>query len=221
MREVLAPVGIFGGTFDPIHNAHLRLIEAAHRALGLDHVVLVPAGNPPHRAQPTVSAERRLAMVRLAVAGQSWMQVDDAEVRSASPSYTVTTLERLRLAYGAARPLVLLLGSDALQGLATWHRWQSLFGLAHIAVATRPGHVLSADTLTPLLRDEYQQRLQSDPACLATAAAGWLLPFIMPPMDLSATTIRAAFDRHETPADMLPASVLEYIVRNQLYPSAL
>ncbi len=219
MREPLAPVGIFGGTFDPIHNAHLCLVEEAHRVLGLDHVVLVPAGNPQHRDRPVISAERRLAMVRLAVAGKSWMQIDDGEIRNTSASYTVPTLLRLRQAYGAERPLVLLLGSDAFGGLASWQRWQELFGLAHIAVATRPGHTLETGLLSPALRNEYEQRVRQDPCSLTTAPAGFILPFIMPPMETSATAIRAALGRSEKPADMLPAAVLEYIARNQLYQS--
>lgn len=219
MGEHLAPVGVFGGTFDPIHNAHLRLVEEARRLLGLDHVVLVPAGNPRHREQPVASAERRLSMVRLAVAGKSWLQVDDGEIGSASPSYTVPTLHRLRQAYGAERPLVLLLGSDAFRGLAGWRSWRELFALAHIAVATRPGHALDAGALPPALRDEYQQRLRQEPGCLATASAGWIMPFTMPPMELSSTAIRAALGRNEKPRDLLPPAVLEYIVRNQLYQS--
>lgn len=220
MSEPLAPVGVFGGTFDPIHNAHLRLVEEAHRVLGLDHVVLVPAGNPQHRDKPTISAKRRLAMVRLAVAGKSWMQIDDGEIRNVSPSYSVPTLQRLRQAYGAERPLVLLLGSDAFGALASWHRWQELFGLAHIAIATRPGHTLEAGALPPALRHEYAQRLRQDAAALTTAPAGCILPFVMPPMEISATAIRAALGRSEKPADMLPPAVLEYIARNQLYQSA-
>ena len=219
MREPLAPVGIFGGTFDPIHNAHLRLVEEAHRVLGLDHVVLVPAGHPQHRDKPVISAERRLAMVRLAVAGKSWMQIDDSEIRSTSASYTVPTLLRLRQAYGAERPLVLLLGSDAFAGLASWHRWQELFGLAHIAVATRPGHVLEVGALSPELRNEYEQRVRQPPDFLTTAPAGFVHPFIMSPMETSATAIRAALGRNEKPTGMLPPAVLEYIVRNQLYQS--
>lgn len=218
MNEPL-PVGILGGTFDPIHNAHLHLAEAAHAALGLDHVLLIPAGNPRHRASPVADPEQRLAMVRLAAAGQPWLRIDEEEVRSAAPSYTVPTLQRLRQEYGAKRALVLLLGSDAFYGLASWHRWQELFELAHIAVATRPGSALDPAVLPAALREAYRARLHEEPRGLAAAPGGWILPFAMAPMEVSSTAIRAAFGRGKTPGDLLPPAVIDYIARHRLYQS--
>lgn len=132
------PLGLFGGTFDPVHLGHLRLAEEAREALGLASVRWIPAGQPPHRGAPRLSGAHRLAMVRLAVAGNPAFQVDGAEVESPGPSYTVTTLERLRRELGPEQPLVLLLGADAFAGLPGWHRWQALLGLAHLVVLHRP-----------------------------------------------------------------------------------
>jgi nicotinate-nucleotide adenylyltransferase len=133
-------LGIFGGTFDPIHYGHLRLAETAREALGLEGVRLIPAGQPPHRATPGASGAHRLAMARLAAADNPAFEVDPAEVEAAQASFTILTLERLRATLGTDRPLVLLLGVDAFLGLPTWRRWTELFDLAHVAVANRPGY---------------------------------------------------------------------------------
>lgn len=144
-----APLGVLGGTFDPIHTGHLRLAEEAREALGLGGVRLIPAGQPPHRGEPGSTAEDRLAMARLAAAGNPGFMVDDGEVRAQQKSYTVLTLERLRAEIGPRRPLVLILGADAFAGLPTWHRWTDLFALAHLAVANRPGYAPTADAGPP------------------------------------------------------------------------
>ena len=141
MRE-RAPLGIFGGTFDPVHLGHLRLAEEAAEALELASVRWIPAGWPALRGAPRVAAAQRLEMVRLAIAGNPRFELDSAEVEAAQPSYTVPTLERLRQSdcIGSERPLVLLVGADAFAGMAGWHRWESLFELAHVGVAHRPGY---------------------------------------------------------------------------------
>ena len=122
-----SPLGIFGGTFDPVHYGHLRLAEDAVIGLGLPRVRWIPAGQPALRDAPRVSAAQRLAMVRLAIEGNPCFEIDSGEVDRQQTSYTVTTLERLRASLGKARPLVLLLGADAFAGLAGWHRWPELF----------------------------------------------------------------------------------------------
>ncbi|MGH8648862.1 MAG: nicotinate-nicotinamide nucleotide adenylyltransferase, partial [Burkholderiales bacterium] len=101
-----APIGILGGTFDPIHYGHLRLAEELAERLRLEEVRLVPSGTPPHRSAPTVTAEHRLAMTRLAAAGNARFKVDEREVRRAGPGYTFDTLKELRAEAGEARPLV-------------------------------------------------------------------------------------------------------------------
>ena len=133
------PLGIFGGTFDPVHYGHLRLAEEAIGHLGLGGVRWVPAGQPPHRGVPQVSAGQRLAMVLRSTAGNPRFSVDAAEVEAAAPSYTVHTLERLRRELGPEQPIVLLVGADAFAGLTTWHRWRDIFVLAHLGVSHRPG----------------------------------------------------------------------------------
>ncbi|MDB5799517.1 MAG: nadD [Rhodocyclales bacterium] len=217
-------VGILGGTFDPIHLAHLRMAEEALDTFALDSVRFIPAGQPMHRQQPGASSTDRLAMVRLALADCEQFELDAAEALSEQPSYTVPTLERLRQVYGAQRPLVLLLGADAFLGLAGWHRWRELFDLAHIAVATRPGHVIEFTNAhtnigTPAgeLAGEFQRRHTLLPDALSASPAGLVSHFEMTPLEVSATAIRVALAGGRSPRFLLPDKVLDYIEAHQLY----
>lgn len=212
------PLGILGGTFDPIHFAHLRLAETAREALRLERVRLIPAGQPPHREQPGSSAEDRLAMTRLAAQGNPALEVDDAEVRAKQKSYTVTTLLRLRAELGARKPLVLILGSDAFAGLPDWHRWRELFDLAHLAVAARQH---DGETSTPAawpdeLDDFFRERTSRDPADLH-APAGKIFQLDMEPLAISASLIRKLICMRRSPRYLLPQPVLDYIAAHNLY----
>ena len=219
--DTLAPLGLLGGTFDPIHLGHLRLAEEARETLALERVRLIPAGQPPHRGQPGSTADDRLAMVQLAASGNPGLEVDDGEVRITQKSYTVLTLERLRAELGPQRPLVLILGADAFEGLPGWHRWQELFALTHIAVANRPGYSPHARrwpaTLSPELATACQDRHTTDPADLRTAPAGRVIPFDMTPLAISASLIRDLIGNGHSARYLLPDSVLGYIGTHRLY----
>ena len=214
-----SPLGILGGTFDPIHFAHLRLAEEAMDRLDLDQVRLIPSGTPPHRSPTVASAEHRLAMVRLAVEGNPALVLDDSEIREAGPSYTILTLERLRRALGPDQPLGLLLGADAFLGLSTWHRWREVFDFAHLAIATRPSHVLEPERMAPVLADVFVSRRVHTAAALRSGAAGAILPFGITSLDISATAIRATLKAGASPRYLLPGRVLDYIRRHHLYSS--
>jgi nicotinate-nucleotide adenylyltransferase len=211
-----APLGLLGGTFDPVHYGHLRLAEEAREALGLAEVRWTPAGQPPHRAAPRVAAAHRLEMVRRAVSGNPAFTVDDAETRAAGPSYTVTTLERLRAALGE-RPLVLLMGADAFLGLTAWHRWRELFALAHIGVATRPGFELVPEDWSAELAQAAADRLGRDAGALRAAPAGRIVGFAMTPLAISASLLRAQLAAGTSVRYLLPDPVREYIQSQQLY----
>ena len=210
------PLGLFGGTFDPIHLGHLRLAETAREALGLARVRLIPAGQPPHRATPGASGNHRLAMARLATADNPAFEVDAAEVTAAQASFTILTLERLRAELGPARPLVLLLGVDAFLGLPTWRRWTELLDFAHLAVANRPGYSLDAAQMPAALADLVARR-KASPAALGAAPAGAIVPFEMTPLAISATDIRARAAAGLSLRYLLPPPVVDYISRHQLY----
>ena len=215
MRKSLIkkPIGIFGGTFDPIHNGHLRLAEEAADWLGLASVCFIPAGNPALRTRPSFSPTQRLAFARLAISGNPRFTLDAAEADSAEPSFTVPTLQRLRdeSAFGQARSLVLLLGADAFARLEKWHRWEEIFALAHIALALRPGFSLDAETLSPALARHYRERACHDPKLLCDETSGRIIVFPMTPLDISATQIRRLLTegksvRYLAPECLLPLS---------------
>ena len=213
------PLGLFGGTFDPVHFGHLRLAEEAIGHLGLGGVRWIPAGQPPHRGRPQVTGQQRLEMVLRSTAGNPFFSVDPSEVEATAPSYTVTTLERLRGELGTEQPLVLLVGADAFAGLPTWHRWRDIFALAHIAVSHRPGFPVAAASLPAELAAEFAARRLDDPAGLRLTAAGAIATFTMTQLAISATQLRALFANGKSARYLLPDSVLDYITRNQLYKS--
>ncbi len=214
--ELSNSVGILGGTFDPIHNAHLQLSLEARVVAGLGEVRLIPAGSPPHRQAPRATPNDRLAMVRLAIKGHAALSVDAGEVQSSQPSYTVPTLRRLRIELGMERPLILILGADAFAGLESWHAWRELFSLAHLLVGTRPNHALDADRMPAGLAAELKAR-QCAPEALSSVPAGHIASFAMTPMDISATAIRQRLASGGAVRGLLPDSVLDYISHHNLY----
>lgn len=212
-----APIGVFGGTFDPVHFGHLRLAEEAHEFLALEAVRFVPAGQPSHRGGPAVIAADRLAMVRLATTGNPAFTVDAGEVESAQPSFTVPTLERLRRELGAERAIVLLLGADAFSALPTWHRWQDLLELAHIAVVHRGGKAPAVGELPAELVQACVSRHADDPVALRESPAGRVVAVPMTPLAISATDIRARLAAGRSVRYLLTPEVLDYIRSRRLY----
>ena len=214
----MKPIGIFGGTFDPIHFGHLRLAEEMAEALCLASVRFIPAGTPPHRTRPRTDAHLRLEMVRLAIAGNPNFVLDDREVGLPRLSYTVETLTSLRAEVGPDQPLCLLLGADAFLGLTSWHRWQDLFTLAHIAVAHRPGFPQSTwkDAMPEALRAELEQRM-AHAQDMTSCAAGLIVTRPITALDISATHIRDTLRAARSPRYLLPNAVLDYIQSNHLY----
>jgi nicotinate-nucleotide adenylyltransferase len=212
-----APIGLLGGTFDPIHFGHLRLAQEVANALGLARVHFIPTGTPPHRNAPQVSGAHRLQMVSIAIAGNPLFEADDREIRREGISYTYDTLSELRDELGE-RPLYLLMGADAFAALTTWHRWQELFDLAHVVIAHRPGFRLQElrAALRAPLRKIYLQRLAATHGMLR-ASAGSILTREITALDISATHIRAMLAQGSSPRYLVPDSVLEYIDRNHLY----
>ena len=212
-----APIGVLGGTFDPIHFGHLRLAQELADALGLARVRFIPTGTPPHRNLPQVSGAHRLQMVCTAIAGNPVFEADDREIRREGTSYTYDTLTELRDELGE-RPLCLLMGADAFTALTTWHRWQELFELAHVVIAHRPGFGLRElqAALPARLRKIYLQRLAGAPG-VPRANAGSIVTREITALDISATLIRAMLARGSSPRYLAPDTVLEYIDRNHLY----
>lgn len=199
-----SPIAILGGTFDPVHIAHLRVAWEAADALDAE-VRLVPANVPPHRAPPVASPEQRVALLQAALAGQTRLRLDERELRRAEPSYTVDTLLEMRTEFGRSRPLVLLVGADAFAGLPSWHRWRELFELAHIAVMTRPGH---AGALPCDLAIEVDARRVVAAADLRKRPAGGVFDLAVTRLEISASRVRALLASGREPRWLLPDAVL-------------
>jgi len=192
------PLAILGGTFDPIHHGHLRAAWEASEALDAE-VRLVPARTPPHRPPPVADAAGRVALLRVALSGQDRLGIDTRELDRQGPSYTVDTLASLRADIGPRRPLVLLVGADAFAGLASWSRWQELFGLAHIGVLTRPGagHAPSPE-LGTFIEGRRTQVLDGP--------AGQVVDIAITPLDIAATAIRESFAAGHEPRYLMPSA---------------
>lgn len=212
----MKPIGLLGGTFDPIHIGHLCLAEEMAQALGLETVRFLPTGTPPHRARPHASAADRLAMVQLAIAGNPRFRLDEHEVHKTVPCYMVDTLTELRGELGDELPIVLLLGADAFAGLESWHQWRRLFALCHIAVAERPGYDLARD-LPSALATVCATRLTSHPDDLAGTPAGKVFRHAVSQLDISASQIRTRIAAGGSPRYLLPDAVLNYIDQHRLY----
>ncbi len=209
-------IGLLGGTFDPIHHGHLRAALEVREALGLDELRLIPSARPPHRERPGASAEQRLAMVQLAIAGIAGLAVDDRELQREKPSYTVDTLLSLRAELGAGVQLILLLGWDAFCGLPTWHRWQSLLELAHVLVLQRPDQ---AAELPEALKDLLAARSVQNPQAF-TGPAGQVAFMEQTSLAISATHVRALCAAGQSIDFLLPPSVQHFIQAHGLYRDA-
>jgi nicotinate-nucleotide adenylyltransferase len=207
------PIGIFGGTFDPIHFGHLRPAFELSQALKLAEVRFLPAGNPPHRQATLASAELRLAMVKAAVAGEKRFVVDDREVRRTGASYSVDTLTELRAEF-PDRSLCLMLGMDAFLGLPDWHRWRDILDLAHVVVWHRPGWKapvhgplgeVMVDRGTGAIRELHEQK------------AGRVYIHAVTQLEIASTQLRQVIVSGTDPRYLVPDEVRKIIVETGCY----
>ena len=203
------PIGLLGGSFDPVHNGHLQLARDALKHLSLGEVRFIPAAHPWQKGTLT-PAEHRAEMVRIAIAGEPRFALDMREIARGGTTYTIDTLREMR-GVEPQRPLVLIMGSDQFARLETWRDWQQVVELSHIAVAQRAGGPIVPDTSS------------GDAARLATSTGSVIVSFPMTPVDASATEVRRLLG--QTPsahieqrlAAMVPAGVLDYIRLHNLY----
>ena len=203
---------MFGGTFAPFHNGHLRVARHARDRLGLSEVRLIPAARPPLRAAPAVPAARRLRWVKLAIAREPGLRADARELRRGGPSYTVDTLESLRAQFPKAS-LCLLLGQDAARQLPRWRRWRELPRLAHLVVFGRPG--ARASLPAPLAR-MLRGRRAARAADLRRQPAGLWLRASLAPRACSATDIRRRLKAGLSVRGLVPDTVIADFTRKDL-----
>ena len=208
-------IGLFGGTFDPIHNGHLHAANQARRLLDLDEIRLILSARPPHRTPPGATVEQRWAMLTRATRGRRGLRADDSEIRRSSrASFTVDTLTQLRQEYGSAQSMVWCLGWDAFLELETWKDWQQLIELAHLAVFRRPG---AAGRSSRKLSSMINRHGVARPQELSAEASGGLVILEADMLEVSATDIRSKLAQNQDAAGLLPAPVWSYIRQHQLY----
>lgn len=214
MSPAAAPVGVFGGTFNPVHLGHLRSAVEVVERLGLERLHLMPSARPPHREAPDCSAGDRAAMVELAVRDEPRLVCDRRELDRDGPSYTVDSLAGLRAELGPGRGLCMMLGVDAVAGLDSWHRWRELLDHAHLVVIARPGWQLpEAGVVARWLRDHRA----GDRGALREAPCGRVLVEELRQLDISSTGIREMLAAGRSARFLLPEPVLDYIESHHLY----
>jgi nicotinate-nucleotide adenylyltransferase len=195
-------IAMFGGAFDPPHLGHVAIARAALDQLELDLLLVVPTGQPWHRAGAASDPEHRLAMARLAFSGIERVLVDDAELRRAGPTYTVDTLDALRHSHPMAE-LILILGQDQASNLERWHRWQDVLEIATLCIVGRDDPPRPVDA-------------EAAPAC-GSKPRGFSLTLNLPRMADSATDIRRRVGAGQDIGALVPASIARYIAAHKLY----
>ena len=198
-------IGVFGGTFDPIHYGHLRAALDVHQALALSELRFLPLNVAVHREQPRASAAQRRAMVEAAIGGEPGFRVDDRELARAGRSYSVDTLTSLRRELGDKRPICLLVGGDAFNGFFDWHRPRAILELAHLVVMQRPGAAIQHDAR---MRIEVERRRATCRDELERAAAGRIWFESVTQLDISSTGIRHMLALGRSPRYLLPDAVI-------------
>lgn len=199
-------IGVFGGTFDPVHIGHLRLATEVAETLGLSRVHLVPAAIPPHRGEPLLDPATRLDLVGRSIADEPGFVLDDREHRRTGPSYTADTLAEFAAEF-PGEPLVLMMGMDAFNGLPDWHEVERILDTAHVAVATRPGA-----EATGTAADWLAER-RVEPAELAEAPVGRIVPVPITRLDISATALRALVEQDRSLRYLVPDPVAAHFAR--------
>ncbi len=197
-------IGLFGGSFDPIHAGHVETVQGARRALGLDRVLYLPTAQPPHKpGRKLAPALSRYAMVELALLAEEGLYASPFELTFGRPAYTIDSLEHFRRSYPDDE-LHLLIGGDSFLELESWWRWREIAEIAHLVVLSRPGSDLEAERLSPALAD----LMRSGRAKLLTERR----------VDLASTELRQLLGRGETPPQgALSPLVLDYISKYDLY----
>lgn len=209
----MTAIGIFGGTFDPIHYGHLRTAFELQHMLELDEIRFIPCGIPPHRDTTVADSQTRLAMVQAAVAGQPGFIVDDRETRRDGPAYTVETLSDLRAEY-PDRALSLIVGMDAFLGLPQWYEWRRLLPLAHLIVAHRPGWTAPASgPLGELLAEK--QTLDSER--IIEQRSGTIFVHAVTQLEISSSAVRELVAAGGDPRFLVPDEVRNLIEKSGCY----
>jgi nicotinate-nucleotide adenylyltransferase len=212
-------IGLFGGTFDPVHNGHLAVGRAALRQLGLDTLYFIPASLPPHKSDQLITPfSHRAAMLRLAVQGEPRFVVSDIEGLRSGPSYTIDTLLQFRQNLGPEADFFFIIGLDAFADITTWKKYRELLNRTSFVVIDRPSHACqSVAQEVGRCFPDYQEEVRG---IWSKAGSRRIYALAMDPVPVSSSMIRDRLRRGEPIGDLTPASVVDYLQVNRLLPAA-
>ncbi|MCE7915246.1 MAG: nicotinate-nucleotide adenylyltransferase [Nitrosomonas sp. PRO4] len=212
-------IGIYGGTFDPIHYGHLRIAEELLDLIDLKQVIFVPAGVPRLRVSPVASKNHRAAMLRLATQDNPFFSIDEREINRSGSSVTVHTLSEYRNELSDNAALCFILGIDAFVKIHQWIEWQKLFELCHLIVVARPGYAVLPDNqaLPVEIQKEFSLRNTACAGDLSLQANGYIYLAQTSLLDISASQIRSFLNAGKSIRYLLPENVSDYIKSNRLY----
>lgn len=215
-------LGVFGGTFDPIHAGHFAVAERLMERFRFDKLVFVPAGIPPHKRDREITHPcHRVAMLALALADRPEWVVSTTELDCEPPHYTVDTVARLHAQYPEARPLYFVMGADSFEDLTGWRDYLRLVESCHIIVTARPGYELDADHLPEVVRRRIVDLRSTPPDALGSHAEGESTRIYLTAdanVDISSTAVRERARDGQSLDGLVPAAVADYINKQELYP---
>lgn len=213
-------IGVYGGTFDPIHYGHLRPALDVLQSLKLTEVRFIPCGQPGHRSNPVATAKQRLSMVCSAIEGESCFRLDDREISHTNPCYTIDTLLSLRKELIDV-PICLIVGIDAFMQFDSWHRWNEILDLVHLVITQRPGWQIPTTKGTTILSKSIKKLIKEhcidDPKMLHGNKSGKILFQNVTQIDISSTKIRGLIQQGNSMRYLLPESVAEIIHKQKIY----
>jgi nicotinate-nucleotide adenylyltransferase len=213
ISEAKRRIGVMGGSFNPVHYGHLRVASDVKQQLELDHMFLMPAAQSPLKAQHSVSARHRVAMLELAIEAFPELELDLREVNRAGRSFTVDSLSALRREFGREAMLYFVIGDDCLASLNQWRRWRDIVSFANLIIAKRPGPF-------PPPVDEVAAWLEStqvDCDIAGSMPSGGVARVDCALLDISSTQLRSGLEGHDTLNQVIPEPVIEYIKHHGLY----
>jgi len=211
-------LGLFGGTFNPIHIGHLRAAVEVWETFGLDKVILIPSAHPPHKnADALASPQDRLEMVRLAIEGTSFFEASEVEIARSGPSYTIETLRHFQKQYGAQSAIHFIVGIDAFSEITTWKSFEGLFATAHFIVMARPGAKLK--DLEGFILEHISKEYRLDRSTNSFRHPSWcsIFCFDITHLDISATETRKCISEGRSIRFLVPYAVEHFIERKGLY----
>lgn len=208
------PIGILGGTFDPVHNGHLRLALEVYQQLQLQEVRLIPVCFPPHRDTPVAEPAQRLRMLELSCQDTEGLIIDDCEIHRGGTSYTIDTVRLLHNRL-PDQPLCLIIGMDAFQRINGWRNWQELLEFVHMVVVDRPGNTTEFEQLE--IAEFYNRHLVEDKSVFISSNAGNIFKINVPMLEISATRIRHLIAEDKSIKYLLPDQVITYIETESIY----